>query len=147
MYRDGFFGECLKEIMIERNFSPADLSDLSSVPLCRIYEYLGGKNLPSPVNAVKIADALECSADYLFGLSDDGTSRKYVLTQSCSERVRTAIESSSLSRYRISVDTGISQTQLYRIYRLRQTPNMHVVIALAEYLGCTLDYLTGRSET
>lgn len=138
------FAECLKEIMIERDISAVGLARIAAVSASRVYAYLDGSNLPSAANAVKIADALECSLDFLFGLSGDSARRIYAPAKYCAERVRDAVSSCALSRYAVSKLTGISQTQLYRICKCRQTPNMYALTALAECLRISLDYLTGR---
>lgn len=59
------FGENLKKIMNERNFTLTKLSQVSGVGKSSISQYLSGKNIPSADRIHVLADALECTVEEL----------------------------------------------------------------------------------
>ena len=65
------FSEQLKKAMLERNMTQAELSALTGIGKSSISQYLSGKNEPKELALNKIAEALECSVDYLKGLIED----------------------------------------------------------------------------
>ena len=144
MNRISFFAECLKDTMIERNLSVADLSQQSGVNVSRIYDYLSGK-APATHNAVKIAQVLNCTLDYLFGFESDYVEcSDYTLSSDCTARFREAVAKCGKSRYLIAKETGLTQTQLSNWYLGKQVPKLITLIDLADYFSCSLDYLVGR---
>ena len=144
MNRVAFFAECLRDLMIERNLSVADLSQQSGVNVSRIYDYLSGK-APATHNAVKIAQVLNCTLDYLFGFEADCEEcRDYALSSDCTARFREAVVKCGKSRYLIAKETGLTQTQLSNWYLGKQVPKLITLIDLADYFNCSLDYLAGR---
>ena len=144
MNRISFFAECLKDTMIERNLSVADLSQQSGVNVSRIYDYLSGK-APATHNAVKIAQVLKCTLDYLFGFESDYVEcSNYTLSSDCTARFREAVAKCGKSRYLIAKETGLTQTQLSNWYLGKQVPKLITLIDLADYFNCSLDYLAGR---
>lgn len=66
------FSERLKKAMSERQMNQAELSALTGIGKSSISQYLSGKNEPKDSAIQKMADALDCSVDYLKGLIEDG---------------------------------------------------------------------------
>ena len=50
-----------------------------------------------------------------------------------------------VTRYKVSKDTGISQSTLSDWKRKRSTPKIDKLQILADYFGVTVDYLTGSN--
>ena len=61
------FGERLLEICKERNLSRYKLQQMTDIPESVIRYWVRGITHPSIANILKIADALECTVDYLLG--------------------------------------------------------------------------------
>ena len=61
------FSENLKKVMVDRNISQSELSELTGVAKSGISQYLSGKCEPGQKIVNKLADALDCSAAYLTG--------------------------------------------------------------------------------
>jgi len=55
-----------------------------------------------------------------------------------SERIREAVETARVSRYRISRDTGIEESALSRFLSKERALSMNAIDALAEYFGLEL---------
>ena len=62
------------------------------------------------------------------------------------ERYALLLESDGISSYKVSQDTGISQTLLSNWKCGKSTPSIHILILLAEYFNVSLDYFVKSSE-
>ncbi|HIU81318.1 MAG TPA: helix-turn-helix transcriptional regulator [Candidatus Ornithoclostridium faecavium] len=145
MDRFKYFSDCLNDILIERNIAVKELSDTSGITDSRLYDFLSGNCVPSVQNAVKLANSLHCTLDYLFGFDEEyNYCQNYVLTSDCSERLRQAINASGKTRYKISKETKVSQQQLHNWYRNKQIPSLVTLVNFADYFNCSLDYLVGK---
>lgn len=145
MDRIKYFSDCLKDILIERNISVKKLSETSGITDSRLYDFIAGKCAPSVSNAVKLADTLHCTLDYLFGFEEEYIfCQNYKLTSDCSDRLIQAIDNSGKTRYKISKEFKVSQQQLHNWYRRKQIPSLITLIAFADYFNCSLDYLIGK---
>ena len=145
MDRFKYFSDCLNDILIERNIAVKELSDTSGITDSRLYDFLSGNCVPSVQNAVKLANSLHCTLDYLFGFDEEyDYCQNYVLTSDCSERLRQAINASGKTRYKISKETKVSQQQLHNWYRNKQIPSIVTLVNFADYFNCSLDYLVGK---
>jgi len=47
----------------------------------------------------------------------------------------------------VAKNIGISERQFSILENNKSIPTLETVVALADYFGCSLDYITGRSET
>lgn len=145
MDRLKYFSDCLNDILIERNITVKELSATSGITDSRLYDFLSGKCAPSLTNAVKLANTLHCTLNYLFGFDEEYVyCENYVLTSDCSERLRQVINTSGKTRYRISKETKVSQQQLHNWYKNKQIPTLVSLVTFADYFNCSLDYLVGR---
>ena len=64
------FSSRLKELRIERQLSQIELADLLSTGQSSISAWERGEREPLAHQLVDLANALECSVDYLLGLKD-----------------------------------------------------------------------------
>ena len=64
-----------------------------------------------------------------------------------SERILQIIEERGLTQYRVAKDTGISNS-FFSQWRRNPSSNIYSskLVAIADYLGCSVDYLLGRTE-
>jgi len=65
------FADRIKLLRSERGYSQKKLGDLVGVSKVSIFNYENGLQLPSVEMLVNLAKALNCSVDYLLGLSID----------------------------------------------------------------------------
>jgi len=61
------FSERLKQAMVERNMTQAELSALTGIGKSSISQYVSGKNEPKEIALNKIAETLDCSVAFLNG--------------------------------------------------------------------------------
>ena len=64
------FSERLKQAMVERNMTQAELSALTGIGKSSISQYVSGKNEPKEIALNKIADVLDCSVAFLNGTTN-----------------------------------------------------------------------------
>ena len=64
------FGRRLRAARDAHNMTQADLGDAAGINPTRIANWEAGLNYPQYRSLVKICKALDCSSDYLLGLSD-----------------------------------------------------------------------------
>lgn len=62
------------------------------------------------------------------------------------EKFNELLNSKGLSLYRVAKDTGIPKSIVYEWASGEREPVSEYLIPLADYLGCSVDYLLGRTE-
>ena len=56
-------------------------------------------------------------------------------------------EKKNISPTRVALDIGLSKAAVTRWNQTESTPNGDVLCKLADYFGCSVDYLLGRENT
>lgn len=138
-----YFWECFADISAERDLDIKRISADTGIAKSRLYAFRNGKQLPSLDNALKLSEYFGCSLDYLFGFTEVCSPPAACYSAPVSERVKTAMDASSLTRYKIFRFTDISQAQLYRWYHGIQVPALSSLVVLADCMECSVDYLAG----
>ena len=64
-----------------------------------------------------------------------------------SDRIIQIIEGRGLTTYRVAKETGITNS-LFSLWRKKPTSKIYSgnLVLIADYLGCSVDYLLGRTE-
>ena len=64
-----------------------------------------------------------------------------------SDRIIQIIESRGLTTYKVAKGTGITNS-LFSLWRKKPTSKIYSgnLVLIADYLGCSVDYLLGRTE-
>lgn len=62
------------------------------------------------------------------------------------ERFKKIIQTNNLTAYRVAKDTGISQGLMAEYHRGDKIPTVNNLVKIADYLGCSVDYLLGRTD-
>ena len=62
------------------------------------------------------------------------------------ERLLELRREKGVTQIQVAQGAGLSNGAIANYELSRRTPTMHGLIALADYFGCSLDYLVGRSE-
>ncbi len=148
------FGKRLKQILEERQITVSNLSEKTGIQTNTIYRYLRNENrVPSPIYGINIADALNCSLDYLLGLKDEDTTtktRENVKPEDALDGIMDEFERAVLLKrqtniYRLSLEyKGISYTSIYEYSNDKHKPTLTNIFALADTIQCSIDYLLKR---
>jgi transcriptional regulator with XRE-family HTH domain len=62
------------------------------------------------------------------------------------DRVLSLIEKQGITKYKLSIETGISQGLIGDWAAGRKEPSLKNSLKIAEYFNVSLDYLVGRTE-
>jgi predicted transcriptional regulator len=66
----------LAERMRERGLTVYQIAEMCDMTRPAFSQYLNGKRIPATMHLVRIDRVLDCSTDWLLGLSDDPTPRR-----------------------------------------------------------------------
>lgn len=138
------FADRLRELLEIHEESIKNLSQKTGVTGSGIYGYLSELHVPNLENAIKISDYFECPLDFFFGLCDKYNSGKRKVVASVSQRVRSAIEQSGKTRYRLARELNVADRQVSRWFHGKTEPTLFTLVSMAKLFECTLEYLAGR---
>ena len=93
----------LHELIDAREWSYAELARQSGVSESLLSKYVNGAQSPSSATIAKLAQALEVSADYLMGLSDDSVPSKENLPEYALEVLESMRKLNKTRRYELMV--------------------------------------------
>lgn len=138
------FSEILKELITEKEMSLRKLAEASKVSAIRYSKYLKGA-MPRIDVAIRIAQYFDCSLDYLFGLSDEKTYKKYESYDMSKfvERYSLLLRENQISHWKFAKNNNISESSL-RHWKYGDIPKIDTLIIIAKGLKSSIDYLVGR---
>ncbi len=140
------FSDILKEYMQLNDLTVNVFSQRIKVSESLVGYWLQGRYFPGLPNALKVADLLGCSLDYLFGLSDVPTYRPGCANVDFADRFLLLLTQHRISKNRLAHACGISSSLLSKWLLRKSLPKIESLIKLANYFNCSLDYLVGRSD-
>ena len=133
----------INEVLEERNKTTKNLFEDGIISENTFYKYRN--RYPNLKTLLKLANYLEVSVDYLFGLRDDNKFKPYSLEQkNLYNRIISLIESSGISQRKFSKDLNYSRVNLLR-WKKGTNPNVQSLIEIAKYFNVLLDDLLDRS--
>lgn len=131
------FYELILDVLTEKGLTIKDLEKV--IADNAIYEY--SKYTPSLQNAIKIANFLEISLDYLIGKTNENKFRPYNPNQrNFFNNLNKTLKEMNISQNKLSKDIHIGQSSFSR-WKNTDTPRFSTVIEIANYLGCMVDDL------
>ena len=137
------FSERLSELIQDADITTNHLGTNIGVDGSSIRQWTEKRNSISLGNAIKIADYFRCSLAYLFGRSEILLDFTLQPASPFYEQLTKIMTEKGLSRYRVRIDLGKSNTHFIK-WKKGAQPLMETVIELADYLDVTLDSLAGR---
>lgn len=127
------YGEILKKRIKEMGYTQEEFSEISGIAYGTLKKYLSGDSEYNRTNLIKLANALDCSYDYLLGESPSAH-REY---RDISEQLRlsdSAIQ--KLLEYAVRYDTDFYSKMFIKTFdAFVKTDGL--VISMAEYLLCS----------
>ena len=141
------FVENFKDILIDRNMSIQELSKKTGIDDSNLYDYLHGA-IPNVSFAVKIANILNCSLNFLMGLDDEPNSIPFKQNFDISlfsDRYDNLLKENKITHFRLCKERNLNYSSHYAWQR-GSVPAMSSLIIIASYFGTSIDYLVGRSD-
>lgn len=111
----------------------------------KIYYWLNGTYLPTIKNYILLADIFQCSVDYLIGTTEDRTFVKSENPVSFLIRFEQLLQEKGCTKYSLAKECKIGNSAVSK-WSKGKIPNTENMVNLAEYFGCPIDYLVGRSN-
>jgi len=141
------FSELFKDIMIEKDTNVRKLSKETGIDDSVLYDYLYGA-MPDVKYAVKLANALNCSLDYLTGLDTNPNATKFKDTYDISlfsDRYDQLLKENNVTHYKLCKENGLNYSSHYA-WRRGSIPSMRSLIIIATRFDVSIDYLVGRER-
>lgn len=145
MENNQIFFDIIDDYIKRNDINMNTFSRIVNICQSSISDWMHYHYFPSINSALKIADFFNCSLDYLFGLSENqeytpGASREDFII-----RFDRLVKSHKLTFYRVAKECGFGQSAISKWHRGKR-PKIETLIVLANYLGCSMDYLVGRTD-
>ena len=93
---------------------------------------------------VALLDFFNCSADYLLGLTELHTEEPLHPVPPFNKRLREILKEYNTSQGKLIRELPVSASVLYYWLSGKRQPTIPMLIKLAEYFDCSVDYLIGR---
>lgn len=138
------FSENLSELLFDNHLTAEQLSKAVAIDRSVIYRYLRKECLPSLKNSVIIADFLNCSLDFLFGLSPVNHKSRSKSGASFSLQFRKMLQEHSITRYEFQKKLGFAEQSIADWFRGKRLPSAENAVRIAQFFACSLDDLTQR---
>ncbi len=141
------FSERLKEFMKDEGLNCPKLASELGVALSTISECKRGAFLPSTRVFYLMLERFHCSADYLLGRTDlPSKSADFRPVPPFAPRLREVMKLFGVSQYRLEKDLPVSGSVVYRWLSGKAVPSVDSLIRLADFFGCSVDFLIGREN-
>ena len=138
-----YFGDNLKDLIDSKNIDAKTLRDKTNLSNAVIYDTLNDKKIPNIDSILKICKYFNCSIDYLLGRTDTFSNLALNEPLPFSNTFNKLLELNKTNINRVSNGTGIKTTNIYRWLNGLTKPSTDSLIKLADYFGCSVDYLVG----
>lgn len=138
--------ERLKDLMYEAEIRTPALAKKTNIDQSVISKFLRAERMPSVKSLVTLADFFNCSTDYILGLTDFPDERTYPPRPPFGQRLNFLLEHFQVTKYRLEKQTGFSEETVNRWQRGKYEPTAESLVRLAEYFGCSTDFILGRES-
>lgn len=140
------FADTITEFMLNKSMTIKDFSHAVNISAPVVGQWIRQEIFPTAASAVKVADYLDCSLDYLFGRSSQREFIRAASPVSFKARLKDILCAQSTSRYKIARACGIEPSLMSKWLLNGCMPKIESLLKLADYFNCSLDYLVGRSD-
>lgn len=139
MTKEANFFDVFNDILIEKGKCINDLELNNIVSKFVFYNYK--KYCPSIKIAMKIANFVETSLDYILEFSDVDKFKEYKIEENkFYENLCLILDSMNVSKYKLCKDLELSNANFSK-WKSGRLPKLTTVISISKYLGCQIDDL------
>lgn len=146
----GFMPNRLEKLLNELDDGLSFCSYVAKIEKSDLQQYLQGTISPSSYEICKIIEALDTSADYLFGISDimhPIVNHAYKTADKFPRVLTEEADKQSYLKIELSNELNVSVTKIERLLSGEEIPEPDILYKLAQILNKSTDYLLGLSET
>ena len=130
--------------MNEKEITQLELAEAIGISHSNVSGFVLGKHLPYFEHFVALLDFFNCSADYLLGLTELHTEEPLHPVPPFNKRLREILKEYNTSQGKLIRELPVSASVLYYWLSGKRQPTIPMLIKLAEYFDCSVDYLIGR---
>lgn len=140
------FAENLSSLISENNLNAPSLAKIINTDRSNITRYTKANRLPSFNTFISIIEFFNVSADVILGLAEYTNETEFLPTVNFSERLRSVMNETNTTQYRIEKALKISGASMYNWLFGNTLPSVDNLVKLAEYMNVSVDYLLGRTR-
>jgi transcriptional regulator with XRE-family HTH domain len=132
--------------MEDRHMKSVDLAKMLGVSKHAIKRWRHSDRFGLKIhNILNLCDIFNCSIEFITGRSNDVINYTPKPCPPFYERLRALMADKNITRYKIVRDNVILDGY-FTNWKRGRVPRLSCLIAIADYMGCTLDYLLGRDD-
>lgn len=135
-------GARLSELMNEQYLSAAALAKIVGLSGPAVRSWRRNCSAVKLEHLLRVAEYFDCSLDFLCGRTEDEKPFNSQVTPIFAERLKELIMKSKIPIDHISKETQLDRRNFYD-WMSGTLPVSSSLIRLADYFGCTVDYLVG----
>ncbi len=136
--------ELFNDALSEKGVTIADLENKEVIAKFVFYKFK--LYCPSLKNAIKIANYLEMSLDYILYKKDLNLFKKYDLKQeSFYSTIGELLSNLNISKRKFCMDLNFSDA-IFTRWKHGATPKLSTIINISNYLGCNIDDLLSKDK-
>lgn len=133
------FVDCLKEYMAQNGLSINKFAQKTGVAERAVSKWICGTYFPSIDCVKKVAVELDCSTDYLFGMSERKMSCPSLSGKAFIDKFNKACADKKVTAYKVAKECGFGESMISK-WKKGKSPKTETLIKLANYFGFSLDY-------
>ncbi len=140
------FAEKLDELMFDENINGKELADILGISKQQIYYVLNGKRMPSLDVLVRAANHFSCTTDFLLGREPESKAKTFRPVPPFPQQLAFLLDYFHVIKYRLCKEVPITHSVIYNWQRGKFAPSLDYIIKLADYFGCSVDFVIGREN-
>ena len=139
------FVENLDLLLFDHQMNIPQLSAVLGLNEATFYKFFRKTRQPALETLIKIADYFGCSVEFLLGREPE-RKEQFAPCPPFPERLETLVGRTELSKRRFCAEAGITRSAFYAWQSGQSLPSLEYVVKLADYFGCSVDYVLGREK-
>lgn len=139
------FVENLKDMMFDAHITVPDLARQLGISEGATYSYFRNRT-PEVRNLILIAEYFDCSVDFLLGREPERQHSAFRPCPPWKEQLAFLLKYYGVNKYRLCRDVPVTHSVIYAWQKGDSEPKLDYVLRLADYFGCSVDFLLGRER-
>lgn len=139
------FAENLRDLLFDHHITVPILAKQIGVSEVAVYSYLRGQQ-PEIAVFTRIADYFQCSMDFLLGRTPEERVHTFYPIPPFPQQLNFLLEYYHIKKYHLCKEVPITHSVIYNWQRGKYAPSLDYIVKLAEYFGCSVDFVIGREK-
>ncbi len=141
------FKKRIKELVKDTEYKMSALPKEIGINHATLSHALNYGIIPSPRTLMLIADYFNKPFEYILGKTNDENFQKSEENQDFYTRMDLLLKNSDIKFYSFAINhIGIDQSSLNIWKRKKLLPSLEILLSIANYFKCSIDYILGRSD-